>query len=405
MKDNYLVGIDVGTKKICTLIAQVKCENQQESIEIVGYGLAESRGLRKGMVTSVGEVVNDIRKSVKEAEMFAGLEVESAFVNISGRHIQSINAKGNINISTRSKEIEQEDLERAIRHASTIQLSSDRVILHTLPQEFIVNDQEGIKNPIGLIGSNLEVLVHIITCSQSSYSNLKHSLKKAKIEVEGIALSHIASSEAVLTDDEKDLGVLVIDIGGGKTDFSIYEKGFLAYVSSIPYGGENFTNDLAIGIRTSSEKAEKIKKRHGITTDLSMLEETIEVPTVSGSKQRPISLSVINDILKPRAEEILELIKNQIEKEHRLNTINSGVVLCGGGAMLKGIVEIAEDVFSLPVRLGIPYGVGGLIDKVNTPDFATAVGLVKYAYSEMKNSGKIKQKKGMMEKFIDFFRP
>jgi cell division protein FtsA len=404
MKNNYLVGIDIGTKKICTLIGQIKSEEEKEDLEIIGYGITESRGLKKGAIVNMERSVEDIKKSIKEAELTAGFMIESAYVNISGSHIQSINAKGSINITGRSKEITKEDVERAITHASAILLPSERTILHVLPQEFIVDSQDGIKNPVGMVGTNLDVYIHIITGSLTSTKNLLLCLKKAKINVLGTVLSHIATAEAVLTPDEKELGVLCIDIGGGTTDIAIYEKGSLSFSATIPVGGDNFTNDLSIGIRTAIDRAEKIKRRFGCAADPNLKDETIEVASVSGRKSRLIPTSILMSILKPRAVEIFEMVKNKIDGEGFQNSINAGVVISGGSALLDGLLEIADGIFSVPVRLGAPYGVGGLIDKVNTPDFATAVGLLKYGFADMKEKGFIRNyPRSPWKKLKDYF--
>ena len=404
MKNNFLVGIDIGTKKTCTLIGQIKSEDGKDDLEIIGYGISESRGLKKGAIVNMEKAIEDIKKSIKEAELTAGVIIESAYVNISGSHIQSINAKGSINITGRSREIVKEDVERAITHASTILLPNDRTILHVLPQEFIVDSQDGIKNPIGMVGSNLDVYIHIITGSLTATKNLLLCLKKAKIDVLGTVLSHIAAAEAVLTSDEKELGVLSIDIGGGTTDIAVFEKGSLSFSATIPVGGDNFTNDLSIGIRTAIDQAEKIKRRYGCATDPNLKDETIEVPSVSGRKSRLIPTSILMSILKPRAVEIFEMVKNKIDAEGFQNSINAGVVISGGSALLDGLLEIADSIFSVPVRIGTPYGIGGLIDKVNTPDFATAVGLLKYGFSDMKEKGIIFTKpKNPWLRFKEYF--
>jgi cell division protein FtsA len=404
MKSNYLVGIDIGTKKICTLIGQIKTEEEKEHIEIIGYGIAESGGLKKGAIVNMERTVEDIRKSIKDAELTAGVEIESAYVNISGKHIQGINGKGSVNITGRNREITREDVDRAVTQASAIMLPHDRAILHVLPQEFMVDAQDGIKNPVGMVGSSLDVGIHIITGSLTAKKNLLLCLKKARIMVLDTVLSHIASAEAVLTPDEKELGVLSLDIGGGTTDIAVYEKGYLSYTSTLPYGGDRFTYDLSLGIRTAIDKAEKIKRRYGCALNPDLQNETIEVPTVSGSRPRLISVSLLMDILKTRAMEIFELVRADIEKEGLLDSINAGVVVSGGTALLAGLHDVADSIFSVPVRIGNPTGVGGLIDKVGTPDFATAVGLIKYGFDDMKDKGMIRNKpKNAWKKVLDFF--
>ncbi|HDP95261.1 MAG TPA: cell division protein FtsA [Candidatus Aminicenantes bacterium] len=392
MKDNYLVGIDIGTKKICTIIGQVKADNGQEEMEVIGYGMAETNGVRKGVIVDMQGTVESIRRSVKEAEITAGVEAESAYVNISGSHIQSINAKGSINITGRNREISKDDVDRAVTHGSSIMLPNDKDILHVLTQEFIVDSQEGIKNPIGMIGTNLEVYIHIVTASLTATKNLLICLKKAKMDVIRMVLSHIATAESVLMPDEKELGVALIDIGAGTTDIAVFEKGALSYSATIGVGGDNFTNDLAIGTRTPIDRAEMIKRKYGCGMDPDWKNQNIEIPSVGGKKRRCISVALLTDILKPRAEEIFEMAKEKIDSQGLSNSINAGVVITGGSAQLEGLIEIADDIFAAPVRVGRPFGLGGLIDKVNSPDFATATGLIKYGMLDLKDRGILKQK-------------
>jgi len=403
MKNNYLVGIDIGSKKISTIIGQVKAEGEREELEIIGYGKAESTGIRKGVIVDMKAAIEDIRKSVKDAELTAGVEVESAYVNISGSHIQSIRAKGSINITGKNREIAKDDIDRAVTHGSSIMLPNDRDIIHILRQEFVVDDQDEIKNPIGMIGSNLDIYILIVTASRASTKNLLTCFKKAKIDVLEMVLSHIATAEAVLTTDEKELGVVLIDIGAGTTDISVYEKGALSFAATIGVGGYNFTNDLAIGTRTPIDKAEKIKRRYGCGTDPNLKDQNIEIPSVGGKKMRLISVSLLAEILKPRAEEIFEMVKRKIEEEGLEHKINAGIVITGGSAELSGLLEIADDIFAAPVRIGRPSGVGGLIDKVNTPEFSTSVGLIKYGLIDMKDRGVIKdQPSGFLQKIKEY---
>lgn len=403
MKNNYLVGIDIGSKKISTIIGQVKSDGEREDLEIIGYGNAESSGMRKGVIVDMNTTMEDIRKSVKEAELTAGVEVESAYVNISGSHIQSIRAKGSITITGRNREISQEDIDRAVTHGSSIMLPNDRDIIHILQQEFVVDNQDEIKNPIGMIGNNLDIYILIATASRAATKNLLTCLKKARIDVIKTVLSHIATAEAVLTPDEKELGVALIDIGGGTTDIAVFEKGALIFAATIGVGGYNFTNDLAIGTRTPIEKAEKIKRQYGCGTDPNLKDQSIEIPSVGGKKMRVISVSLLSDILKPRAEEIFEMVKRKIEEEGFENKINAGIVITGGSAYLGGLLEIADDIFAAPVRVGKPMGVNGLIDKVNSPEFSTSVGLVKYGLIDMKDKGVIRnQPAGFLQKIKEY---
>lgn len=403
MKNNYLVGIDIGTKKVSTIIGQVKADGDREELEVIGYGKAQSNGIRKGVIVDMKASIDDIRRSVKEAELTAGVEVESAYVNISGSHIQSIRAKGSINITGKNREITKDDVDRAVTHGSSIMLPNDRDIIHILRQEFVVDNQDEIKNPIGMIGSNLDIYILIVTASRASTKNLLTCLKKAKFDVIEMVLSHIATAEAVLTQDERELGVALIDIGAGTTDIAIFEKGALIYAATIGVGGYNFTNDLAIGTRTPIDKAEKIKRKYGCGIDPNLKDQNIEIPTVGGKKVRLISVSLLADILKPRAEEIFEMVKGKIEEEGFENKINAGIVITGGSAYLAGLLEVADDIFAAPVRVGKPYGIGGLIDKVNAPEFSTSVGLIKYGLIDMKERGMIKKRPiGFLQKLKEY---
>lgn len=404
MKNNYLVGIDIGTKKIAAIIGEVKPVEEREELEVIGYGVAESTGMRKGVIVDMHTTIEEIKRAVKEAELTAGVEVESAYINISGSHIQSINAKGTINITGRNHEITKEDVDRAVTHGSSIMLPNDKDVLHVLPQEFIVDSQDDIKNPIGMIGANLEVYILIVTAATSALKNLLICLKKAKIDVVKTVLSHIATAESVLTPDEKELGVALIDIGGGTTDVAVFEKGALGFAATIGAGGYNFTNDLAIGTRTPIDKAENIKRKYGCGTDPNLRNQNIEIPSMGGKKKRLISASLLADILKPRAEEIFEMARRKIEDEGLQNKINAGIVITGGSAVLDGLLEIADEIFSAPVRIGRPFGIGGLIDKVNTPEFATSVGLIKYGLMDMKDRGMIRnQPKTLFQKLKGYF--
>lgn len=403
MKDNYLVGIDIGSKKVSTVIGQVKSDGEREELEIIGYGKADSTGMRKGVIVDMKSTIEDIRKSVKEAELTAGVEVESAYVNIAGSHIQSIRAKGSINITGKNREITKDDVDRAVTHGSSIMLPNDRDIIHILRQEFVVDNQDEIKNPIGMIGSNLDIYILIVTAARASTKNLLTCLKKARIDVIEMVLSQIATAEAVLTQDEKELGVALIDIGGGTTDIAVYEKGALLFASTIGVGGYNFTNDLAIGTRTPIDKAEKIKRQYGCGTDPNLKDQNIEIPSVGGKKVRLISVSLLSEILKPRAEEIFEMVKRKIEEEGFENKINAGIVITGGSAYLGGLLDVADDIFSAPVRIGKPFGIGGLIDKVSSPEFSTSVGLLKFGLIDMRDRGMIKhQPTGFLQKIKEY---
>jgi len=403
-KNGYIVGFDIGTKKIAAIIGEV---TEDKKIEIIGIGTAESRGLRKGVVVNLDATINAIKKAQEEAELMAGVEIESAFIGISGAHVKSFNSRGVIAVSGKNREISQEDIKRVINQSKAVAIPPDREIIHIIPQEFVVDDQDGIKHPLGMSGIKLEVNVHIVTSALTSVQNLKTCVERAGIEIEDIFLNQIATAASTLTPDEQELGVGLIDIGGGTTEIAIFERGSLWYTSIIPIGGDNFTNDIAVGLRTPIPEAEKIKKKFGcVASPLVDEQETIEVPSVGrGRKPRVLSRQILADIIQPRAEEIFRLVDNDIKRMGYEKSLNSGVVLTGGTAMLDGLAEVAEETFDLPVRQGDPTGVGGLVDRVSTPDYATSVGLVLYGYKQWQEKGiKKDRKKGLWPKLKDWFK-
>jgi cell division protein FtsA len=390
-KNGYIVGLDIGTKKVAAIIGEI---TENKKIEIIGIGTAESRGLRKGVVVNLDATVDAIKKAQEEAELMAGVEINSAFVGISGAHIKSFNSRGVIAVSSKNREISREDIHRVIDQSKAVSIPPDREIIHIIPQEFLVDEQDGIKDPLGMNGIKLEVNVHIITSANTSVQNLKTCIGRAGIEIEQIVLNQIAASTAILSHDEMELGVGLIDIGGGTTEISIFERGSLWYTSIIPIGGDNFTNDIAVGLRTPIPEAEKIKKKFGcVSSPILDEQDTIEVPSVgSGKKSRVISRQLLADIIQPRAEEIFRLVDNDIKRMGYEKSLNSGIVLTGGTALLEGLEEAAEQIFDLPVRRGDPSGIGGLVDRVNTPDYATAVGLILYGYNQWKEKGFSKER-------------
>ncbi len=403
-KNGYIVGFDIGTKKIAAIIGEI---TEDRKIEIIGIGTADSRGLRKGVVVNLDTTVEAIKKAQEEAELMAGVEIDSAFIGISGAHIKSFNSRGVIAVSGKNKEISREDIKRVIDQSKAVSIPPDREIIHVIPQEFVVDEQDGIKDPLGMSGIKLEVNVHIVTGAITSVQNLKTCVTRAGIEIEQIILNQITTSASVLTLDEMELGVGLIDIGGGTTEIAIFERGSLWYTSIIPIGGDNFTNDIAVGLRTPIPEAEKIKKKFGcVSSPLTDEHETIEVPSVGqGKKPRVLSRHLLADIIQPRAEEIFTLVDNDIKKMGYEKSLNSGIVLTGGTALLEGLEEVAEGVFDLPVRRGDPTGIGGLADRVSTPDYATSVGLILYGFSQWKEKGTSKdRKKGFLAKFKDWLK-
>ncbi|MBP6909343.1 MAG: cell division protein FtsA [Candidatus Saccharicenans sp.] len=402
-RNNYLVGLDIGTKKTVAIIGEI---TEEQKVEIIGIGVAESRGLRKGVVVNLDQTISAIKKAQEEAELMAGVEIESAYVGISGAHIKSFNSRGVVAVSGKNREISRDDIKRVIDQARALSIPPDREIIHIIPQEFIVDEQDGIKDPLGMSGIKLEVNVHIVTSAITSLQNLKSCLERSNIGIQEIVLNQIATSYATLTQDERELGVGLIDLGAGTTEVAIFERGSLWYTSTIPLGGDNFTNDIAVGLRTPIPEAEKIKKKYGcVALPLAEEQETIEVPTVGKSKKsRLLSRQILADIIQPRAEEIFRLVDGDIKRMGYEKSLNSGLVITGGTALLDGLEEVAEEIFDLPVRRGDPNYIGGLIDRVSTPDYATAVGLILYGYNQIQVRGFSRdKKKGLWTKIKDWF--
>jgi len=377
-RENLIVGLDIGTTKICAIVGAMT----DEGLDVVGIGTSPSRGLRKGVVINIESTVNAIRKAIQEAELMAGCEIKSVFAGIAGGHIKGINSQGVIAIKNR--EVTTEDVRRVIDAAKALAIPMDREVIHILPQEFIIDDQDGIKEPLGMSGVRLEARVHIVTGAVASAQNIIKSCNKAGVDVGDIVLEQLASSEAVLTPDEKDLGVALVDVGGGTTDIAIFVDGAIKHTSVLSLGGNHLSNDIAVGLRTPTAEAEKIKQVSGCCL-ASMVgkDETIEVPSVGGREPRILSRQLLAEILEPRVEEIFTLVNREIVKSGFEDLIASGVVLTGGSAILPGMPELAEQIFDLPVRRGKPTNIGGLIDVVNSPIYATGVGLVKYGSRNM----------------------
>jgi len=373
-KDDIVVGLDIGTTKICALVAEI---SKSGEIEIVGIGTYPSFGLRKGVVVNIESTVNSIKKAVEEAELMAGVEFDSVYAGIAGGHIRGFNSHGVV--AVKDKEVTTKDIQRAVDAATAVAMPLDREVIHVLPQEFIVDDQDGIRDPLGMSGVRLEVKVHIVTGAVTSAQNIIKSCNRAGLNVRDIVLQQLASSEAVLTADEKELGVALVDIGGGTTDLAIYYQGSIKHTSVIALGGNHVTNDIAVGLRTPTKDAEMIKRRFGSASALLVkANETVEVPSVGGRDSRVLSRKILSEIIQPRVEEILTLIRQEIKRSGIEDLIASGIVVTGGASIMEGIQNIGEQVFELPVRIGTPSGVGGLVDIVNSPIYSTAVGLVLY---------------------------
>lgn len=382
-EDELLVGLDVGTTKICVVVGKV----MEGKVHIVGIGSHPSTGLRKGVVVNMDSTVNSIKKAVEEAELMAGIQIDSCYAGIAGAHIKSFNSNGVVAI--KEKEVRLDDITRAIDAAKAVAIPADRELLHVIPQEFIIDDQDGIKEPIGITGVRLEVKVHMVTGSVSSAQNIIKCCRLAGLSVDDIVLGQLASSDATLAPEEKEIGVALVDIGGGTSDIAVFANGSIKYTSVLPFGGSNITNDIAIGLRTPLEEAEKIKKKYGCAfSNMIGANETIDVPSVGGRKPRTLMRKTLADIIEPRVEEISSMVYEEIKKSGSEKILASGVVLTGGCSNLEGLPELVEHVFNLPSRRGYPMGVGGLVDVVNNPIYATGVGLLVYAFKNSKGKGR-----------------
>jgi len=372
-KGDLIVGLDIGTTKICAIVGEVT----DDGIDIIGIGTHPSRGLRKGVVVNIETTVQSIRRAIEEAELMAGCEVNTVFTGIAGGHIKGINSQGVV--AVKNKEVRESDIQRVIDAAKAVAIPLDREVIHVLPQEFIIDDQGGIKEPLGMSGVRLEAKVHIVTAAVSSAQNIIKCANRTGLNVADIVLQPLASAKAVLTEEERELGVCLVDIGGGTTDIAIFHNGAIVHTGVIALGGNNLTSDVAIGLRTPAHEAEKIKQKWGTCLPSRVNpEETIEVPSVGGRESRMIARQVLVDILEPRVEEIFQLVYREIQRSGYADLIPAGVVITGGSTLLDGMPELAEEVLGLPVRIGYPQGVGGLVDVVKSPMYATGVGLVMY---------------------------
>ncbi len=377
-RERYIVGLDVGTSTVCAVVGETRDDG---GIEIVGLGVAESRGIKRGVVVNLEAAVESIKKAIEDAELMAGIEIDSVHLAVTGPHVKGFNSRGVVAVAGKNREITREDVKRAIDAAKAVALPSGREVLHVLPQDFVIDDQDGIGAPVGMTGARLEVNVHIVTGSQSSGQNIIACVNRAGVTVLDTVIDQLAAADAVLTPDEKELGVALVDIGGGTADLAIFERGSLWHTGVVAIGGDHFTNDIAVGLRAPIPDAEKVKRKSGCALSSMVGEdETIEVGSVGGRKPRIMARRILSEILQPRAEEVFHLVWDEIRRAGYEKALNSGIVLTGGGAILEGMPEIAEQIFDLPVRRGSPMHIGGLADHVNSPAFATPVGLVLYAH-------------------------
>ena len=382
-KDRYIIGLDVGSTKTCALIAEV----DGEQVRFLALGAAESKGLRKGLIVNLDSTVSSIRRAVEEAEGVANVPVEAAVIGVAGGHVRGVNSRGGVTLGNRARDIERDDVRRAVDAARNITLPGDREVLHVLPHEFMVDAQDGIRDAIGMVGQRLEVNVHLVTSSIAATQNLVTAANRAGILVNDTVLEPLASAEACLTQDERDLGCCLLDIGGGTTELIVYGGGVVRHTSAVPVGGDHFTNDLAVGLRTPTPEAEKIKRRHGCAASALLDEDTsIEIASVGDRPPRTIFARMLTDIIEPRAMELLALIRDDLQRAGLDGQIPAGFVLAGGGARLNGLIDLAEQSFHLPVRIAEPKGLADLPEQVAQPEYATVVGLVMYGAKTRRNA-------------------
>ena len=382
-ENQIIVGLDIGTSKIACIVAEAAPDGR---LDIVGIGTHPSNGLRRGVVVNIESTVESIRLAVEEAELMADVDIKKVYVGIAGSHIRGYNSHGVV--ATKNGEVTEEDVTRVVEAAKAMNIPADQQILHVLPQEYIIDRQDGIREPVGMSGVRLETRVHVITGALSSAQNIIKCCNRCDLDVSAIVLEQIASSEAVLSQDEKDIGVLLVDIGGGTTDLAVFIDGAIRHTAVIPVGGDHLTNDLVAGLRTSAREADILKKRYGsCMTSLIAAEETVEVPRVGGRPPQSMPRQVMAQLLEPRMQELFELVREELERSGYRELVAAGVVLTGGSSLLEGTQELADEIFELPVRIGRPQNVGGLTDVVNSPIYATGVGLIHYGQRYREEQG------------------
>lgn len=379
---NLIVGLDIGTSKVVAIVGEISSDNK---IEVIGLGSSRSRGLKKGVVVNIESTIQTIQSAVQEAELMAGCEIHAVYTGIAGNHIRSLNSHGIVAI--RDNEVTPGDIERVIDAARAVAIPADQKILHILPQDFIVDSQEGIREPIGMSGVRLEAKVHMVTGAVSAAQNIVKCVRRCGLEVDDIVLEQLASSYSVLTEDEKDLGVCLVDVGGGTTDIAVFTNGAITHTAVIPIAGDQVTNDIAIALRTPTQSAEDIKVRYACAlTQLANSEDTVEVPSVGNRPARRLSRQTLAEVVEPRYEELFTLVQSELRRSGYDSLIAAGIVLTGGSSNMEGAVELAEEIFHAPVRVGVPQLVSGLADIVKNPIYATGVGLLLYGQRQLQDS-------------------
>lgn len=403
-----IVGLDIGTSKVVAIVAAPNLDAgpQDNALEIIGIGSHPARGMKKGVVVNIESTVQSIQRAVEEAELMAGCQIHSVFAGIAGSHIRSLNSHGTVAI--RDKEVTQGDIDRVLDAAKAVHFPGDQQLLHVLPQEYIIDNQEGIREPIGMSGVRLEAKVHLITGAVSAAQNITKCIERCGLSVDGIILEQMASSYSVLDHDEKELGVCLIDIGGGTTDIAIFIDGAIRHTAVIPIAGDQVTNDIAVALRTPTQYAEEIKIKYACAlTQLAREDETIEVPSVGDRPPRQLARQTLAEVVEPRYEELLMLVQAELRRSGFEELLAAGVVLTGGSSKMEGVIDLAEEVFHLPVRLGVPQHVGGLVDVVRNPIHATGVGLLIFGNQETVGHKELKIGdgfKGMLARMKSWFQ-
>lgn len=401
---NLIVGLDIGTSKVAAVVGEINLEGK---IEIIGIGSHPSLGLKKGVVVNIESTVQSIQRAVEEAELMAGCQINSVYTGIAGSHIRSLNSHGIVAI--RDKEVSSTDVDRVMDAARAVAIPADQKILHTIAQEFIIDNQEGIQEPVGMSGVRLEAKVHMITGAVSAAQNIVKCVRRCGLEVDDIILEQLASSYSVLSDDEKELGVCLVDIGGGTTDLAVFTEGSIRHTAVIPIAGDQVTNDIAVALRTPTQYAEEIKIKYGCALmQLASSEETIEVPSVGDRPARRLARQTLAEVVEPRYEELMTLVQAELRRSGFEDLVAAGIVLTGGSSKMEGLIDLAEEVFHIPVRLGSPQHVGGLVDVVRNPIYATGVGLLLFGRENGQhrvaevNSGK--GIKGVLQRMKSWFQ-
>lgn len=376
-KDRHIVALDIGSTKTCALIGEM--EDDGSAVRFAAFGAAESKGWRKGQIVNLDLAVSSIRRAVEEAETIVGVPVESALIGVAGSHVRGVNSRGGITIGARPRDVQRDDVRRAIEAARGVSLPEDREVLHVLPQEFCLDSQDSIRDAIGMVGQRLEANVHIVTASGTATQNIVTAANRAGVRVDDTVLEPLASAEACVTQDERELGCCLLDIGGGTTELIAYIGGVVRHTAAIPVGGDHFTNDLAVGLRTPVPEAERLKREHACAfREIQKEDYSIEIASVGDRPPRTVYSRMLSEIVEPRAQELLVLVRDELRRGGLESQIPAGLILAGGGAHLRGLVELAERTFNLPVRVASPRGLAGMSEEVSQPEYATAVGIVLY---------------------------